>query len=396
MIATTEGIICTGKDFCRFYMLLFYWTMEGKRNKWFAEGGNLIISNSNINMASSRTYTKVRSQASSYKGLTIMLNNSLNGAQNTDKSQKNEKNGNTSENRNRFKDSMPSLMDRFNASSASIRRTTPDKLEQDAMSRIRTECLNFLLQMLFGRTSSAHKIDLSSGSADTGENSSNAFTVMSYSEEYHSYESEETAFSTEGKVVTSDGREISFGLELSMSRSFEEYYEANYDIVSEMCDPLVINLDTDIASVSDQKFYFDLDADGEMDNISILDSKSGYLALDKNADGIINDGSELFGTASGDGFRDLSQYDSDGNGWIDEADDIWDKLLIYVQGKDGSQELYKLSEKGVGAIYLGNASTDFSLNNMTTNAVNGAIRRTGIFLYENGNVGTMQHLDLAK
>ena len=58
--------------------------------------------------------------------------------------------------------------------------------------------------------------------------------------------------------------------------------------------------------------------------------------------------------------------------------------------------LYGLSEKGVGAIYLGNVDTDFSLNSASTNQVNAAIRKTGIFLYENGNVGTVQHLDLAK
>ena len=58
----------------------------------------------------------------------------------------------------------------------------------------------------------------------------------------------------------------------------------------------MINLNTDAANVTDQKFYFDLDADGELDEISTLASGSGFLALDKNGDGIINDGSELFGT----------------------------------------------------------------------------------------------------
>ncbi|MFQ8776527.1 MAG: hypothetical protein ACLR78_02345 [Roseburia sp.] len=76
-----------------------------------------------------------------------------------------------------------------------------------------------------------------------------------------------------------------------------------------LCDPLVINLDSNIANVSDQKFYFDIDADGSDDSISMLNSGSGYLALDRNGDGIINDGSELFGTQSGNGFADLAAYD---------------------------------------------------------------------------------------
>lgn len=54
-----------------------------------------------------------------------------------------------------------------------------------------------------------------------------------------------------------------------------------------------------------------------------------------------------------------------------------------------------MAEKGLGAICLQNAATDFALNN-AKNQTNGYIRSTGIFLYENGNVGTVQHLDVAK
>ena len=140
---------------------------------------------------------------------------------------------------------------------------------------------------------------------------------------------------------------------------------------------------------------FDLDADGNEEEISMLESGSGYLAFDKNGDGIINDGSELFGTSNGNGFADLAQYDKDGNGWIDEADEIFDKLRIWVKDADGNDNLMSLSETGVGAIYLGSRDTDFSLNNLSDNHTNGVIRKTGMFLYENGQTGTMQQLDLA-
>lgn len=134
-----------------------------------------------------------------------------------------------------------------------------------------------------------------------------------------------------------------------MSRSFEEYYETTHtEEVLQMMDPLVINLDTNIAGLSDQKFEFDIDCDGIKDTISMLEKGSGYLALDKNNDGSINDGSELFGTSSGDGFKDLAIYDEDGNGWIDENDEIFDKLLIWSKDADGNDELYTLKEAGVG------------------------------------------------
>ena len=128
--------------------------------------------------------------------------------------------------------------------------------------------------------------------------------------------------------------------------------------------------------------------------ISQLSAGSGYLALDKNGDGEINDGSELFGTASGDGFADLAQYDSDGNGWIDEADEIFDKLRIWSVDASGESTLIGLGKAGVGAIYLGSSDTEFSLNDMHNNT-NAVIRKTGMFLYENGMAGTVQQLDLA-
>lgn len=220
--------------------------------------------------------------------------------------------------------------------------------------------------------------------------------VLNYSQDTLHVEREDTSFSTVGTVRTADGREISFQVDVGMSREFQQHFVDDLQLVSfKMCDPLVINLDTDVTELSDQTFYFDIDADGEMDEISQLGAASGYLALDKNGDGQINDGSELFGTASGNGFADLAEYDDDGNGWIDENDAIWDKLKIWCKDKDGKDILYKLSDKGVGAICLHNVSTEHTLKGQE-GQTKGAIRNTGIFLYENGNVGTVQHVDVAK
>ncbi len=219
------------------------------------------------------------------------------------------------------------------------------------------------------------------------------WTVQTVTSSFFS-EQEVTEFSTVGKVCTADGRELDFGVSIEMSRSFvqetECYTEQNYTVM----DPLVLNLDTNIARVKDMKFYFDLDADGTEEEISELGAGSGYLALDKNEDGTINDGSELFGTKSGDGFADLAAYDGDGNGWIDEADDVFSKLKIWTKDENGENLLLNLKEADVGAIYLGNAATQFSLNNAETNETNAMIRKTGVFLKESGAVGTVQHVDL--
>ena len=268
--------------------------------------------------------------------------------------------------------------------------------EKRAMQSIRQQCLQYLIRLLYGdKWKDVQVDDTYLQPVTTGQQA--AIRRVNLTASYYHEEAEDTAFRTSGTVRTADGREISFGLEIGMSRRFrEETKIENITEIVDLTDPLVINLDGNIAGLSDQKFMFDIDADGEEESISYLQGGSGYLALDKNGDGVINDGSELFGTKSGDGFADLAEYDADGNGWIDENDPIFDKLLIWAKDENGNDELYTLKEAGVGAICLQRAATDFSLNSQKDNTQNGQIRSTGIFLYENGNTGTMQQLDLAQ
>ena len=288
-------------------------------------------------------------------------------------------------------------------------RQTRDRDLSSALDQIREQCLRYIFDLLFGgkrigRSGEENSFQdwMQTGTGETGqiqEEGSGSFFVetIGFTQEYLYTEQETTDFSTEGMVRTADGREIRFNLDVSMSRRFTQYYREEFQMQTlQTCDPLVINLDSDVAELSDQKFFFDLDADGELDEISMLGSGSGYLALDKNQDGVINDGSELFGTRSGDGFADLTKYDSDGNGWIDENDPIWDQLKIWCKDADGNDVLYKLADKGVGAICLQRVQTEHSLNSKQDNSTNGYLRSTGIFLYENGMAGTVQHVDLVK
>lgn len=275
---------------------------------------------------------------------------------------------------------------------------------QEQLMEIRQQCLNYLMriffpdkrEMDFGETTSSLENNQVSSTQDSIISMVGVGTkTFSYSSQYYYEETENTSYTTQGTVKCADGREINFNLNLEMSRSFQEYYEENITFTqTSMCDPLVINLNGNIADLSDQTFFFDLDGDGQKDEINRLAAGSGFLALDKNGDGKINDGSELFGTKSGDGFADLAAYDTDHNGFIDEGDEIWDKLKIWVMDENGNEQLYSLAEKGVGAICLQNNATDFAITD-ENNQAKGMIRSTGVFLYENGNAGTVQHVDMA-
>ncbi|MEH6626831.1 MAG: hypothetical protein V7739_10320 [Motiliproteus sp.] len=209
----------------------------------------------------------------------------------------------------------------------------------------------------------------------------------------HIEEFESTQFSAGGQVNTADGESFEFNLDLQMSRSYEatrDYQETQQILFK---DPLVLNFNGNAAELTEDQYEFDIDADGELDWISMLTSDSGMLALDKNNDGIINDGSELFGAISGDGFSDLSEYDEDNNGFIDEADSIFAELQLWNQ-LGGEDQLYSLAEKDVGAIYLGSIDTPFDLK-ATDNQSLGQVIESGIYLQEDGGVGSVQQIDLA-
>ena len=238
------------------------------------------------------------------------------------------------------------------------------------------------------------KASVSLGSIEIGTNASGTTWQRITATSGFVGESESTTFASKGLVQTADGRNIDFNVEVSMSRAFMNQIDTLEVQDYIKTDPLMINLDTNIGSVSDQKFFFDLDSDGDEEQISFAGKGSGFLALDKNGDGKINDGSELFGTSSGDGFKDLAAYDEDGNGWIDENDSVFSKLKVWTKDENGNDYLIDLKKADVGAIYLSNADTQFSLKDDENN-LNAEIKKTGIYLREStGAVGTLNHVDL--
>jgi hypothetical protein len=209
------------------------------------------------------------------------------------------------------------------------------------------------------------------------------------------HEQESTSFAASGVVQTADGRQIDFNLTLNMSREYASQSSVSVragDAVVK--DPLVINFSGSAASLSSARFAFDIDGDGKSEQVAALGANSAFLALDKNGDGKINDGSELFGTKTGNGFGELAAYDADHNGWIDENDAVFNNLKTWSGGADGNGTLETLKQAGVGAIYLGSQQTPFSLKN-ADNALLGQVKSSGVFLAENGSAGTVQQVDLA-
>jgi hypothetical protein len=217
--------------------------------------------------------------------------------------------------------------------------------------------------------------------------------------DYHEtrYQSEQTTLSAQGVIKTADGKEIHFSLNLEMSHESLEQTDVSVragDAVRKMKDPLVVNFGGHAAQLTDTKFAFDIDSDGKADRVSFLKPGSGFLALDRNGDGKIDNGRELFGATSGNGFKELAAHDQDHNGFIDANDSIFSKLKLLLKDGQGLDVLTSLADKGIGALYLGNAATPFNLTG-TDNALNGQTKSSGIYVKEDGSVGSVQQIDLA-
>jgi hypothetical protein len=218
--------------------------------------------------------------------------------------------------------------------------------------------------------------------------------ALAYDYSYTRTERESTQVDMAAQVQTSDGKTIDVSVQLGLSRQWVQHEELHVRAGDQkLLDPLVLNFNGSSAQLTERQFQFDLNADGRQEQIAFLKPGSGFLALDKNGDGRINDGSELFGPQSGNGFQELARYDQDGNMFIDEADAIFQQLKVWTKDANGEDRLLALGQAGVGAIYLGHIGSEFRLDDPNGEQA-GQLRDSGFFLREDGSSGTVQQIDL--
>ncbi len=222
----------------------------------------------------------------------------------------------------------------------------------------------------------------------------NAFTVVFQRHEKITYR-EQADFAAKGQVSTQDGRQINFALHSSLSRETSSESDSSGKFrLEKLKDPLAVNLDGKGIHLTDERTAFDLEGDGHVVQIPKLASGSGFLVLDANGNGKVDSGLELFGTRSGNGFADLAAWDKDHNGWIDENDSVYGKLRVWRMDSPDGQPLESLRQSGIGAIYLGNAATEFTHLGKAGQLL-GQLRASGVFLKEDGTAGVVQQIDLA-
>ena len=159
-------------------------------------------------------------------------------------------------------------------------------------------------------------------------------------------------------------------------------------------DPLVLDIAGNGFSTSglSRSVRFDLDADGKLDQISVPTGDDALLALDRNGNGRIDDGRELFGDQHGaaNGFAELGKYDDNGDGRIDAQDAIFERLSLLRFDAQGRQSSQTLSQAGVSAIELQARDVQIALGAYDE------IAQLGRFEFADGRSGQAADLLLAQ
>ncbi len=122
--------------------------------------------------------------------------------------------------------------------------------------------------------------------------------------------------------------------------------------------PLVLDLDGDGIELTDTQngVLFDYDNDGELEQTAWVSSDDGFLVLDRNNDGLINNRSEMFGDMFGheDGFAHLASMDTNNDGLMSNQDAGWSDLRVWrdlnQDGISDEGELFGLDDLGIQSI----------------------------------------------
>ena len=148
-------------------------------------------------------------------------------------------------------------------------------------------------------------------------------------------------------------------------------------------DPLILDLDgngIDITSLQGGQ-QFDIDGDGNIDQTAWIRGNDALLALDRNKDGKINNGTELFGDQNGaaDGFAELAKFDDNQDGKIDANDAVFSALIL-------------LRANGEQATLMDEGITSISLSMITPidkRLIGGDLVATSHFTRDDGSIATV-------
>lgn len=197
------------------------------------------------------------------------------------------------------------------------------------------------------------------------------------------YQAVQASFS--GELQLTDGSSISFAFDFSMAVSWARYSYTEQPLQ----DPLVVSLTGSPVQLTEQNMLFDLNSNGNKVKLPQLAAQQYYLAADRSQDQQINNGAELFGPQTGQGFAELAKFDDNGNGFIDPGDDIWQYLYLWRP----NEQLLCMNDTKLGAFSISSAATPMPLLDKQQHKT-GEIQRSGLAFTADAKPVLVQQIDL--
>ena len=186
------------------------------------------------------------------------------------------------------------------------------------------------------------------------------------------------------------GENLSIGQYLPLPHEINAWWNQAKSWVLPRRDPLALDLDGDGIETrgADGQVVFDHNNDGVKTGTGWLRPDDGWLVLDRNSNGAIDNGGELFGvdtvksdgTKASDGFDALSDLDSNNDNVFDAKDTRFADVRVWrdlnQDGVSQSSELSTLAANNIRSINLNKTSATTNLGNGNTQTATATYTRT--------------------
>ncbi|MBR8655652.1 AHH domain-containing protein, partial [Achromobacter sp. Marseille-Q0513] len=187
-----------------------------------------------------------------------------------------------------------------------------------------------------------------------------------------------------GENTLSNGKLTAFGWVPMSTAAMAAYLEAQVEAgVIPYTDPLALDAGNDGVNLGAVQVDFDLDADGRPERTRWTSPTDPLLVMDRNFDGRISSGAELFTLTEGAGARPtLASLDSNQDGKLDAEDTHWAHLRVWVDRNQDAYasagELTSLADLGIQSINLtpvtGSVAGQSNVKGVVATYANGATR----------------------
>jgi hypothetical protein len=170
-------------------------------------------------------------------------------------------------------------------------------------------------------------------------------------------------------------------------------------------DPLILDLDGDgletVGIDTAAPILFDHDGDGVKTANGWIKGDDAFLVLDRNGNGVIDSGRELFGdttplvagSTAADGFAALAQEDTNDDGLVNASDTRFASLRLWrdanQDGLSQADELVTFAAQNITALKVGRTANSTALAN------GNQIADVGGFVRSDGTVGQLADVNLA-